>query len=301
MGLEVKNVTKTFGNNVAVDNLSFEMSSPGVFGLIGTNGAGKTTTIRVILGIMGQDSGEVYWNGKEVKWGTVNFGYLPEERGIYMKTTVLEQLLYFGMLRGMTKHAAADSALSYLDRFGISDYKNTVAEKLSKGNQQKIQLIAAIIHDPDLIFMDEPFAGLDPLNTDMLAELIYDLVKRGKYIIMSSHQMHVVEKFCDDILILHKGETLLKGNLREIKAGYGHTNLVVSANGDVAPIALAHKLELIEKRPDETEYKIHGVTEANAFLSDLIANGIYPTKYVIREPSLHEIFVEKVGKYAGRN
>jgi len=295
MSLSVKNITKSFGDNTAVDDLSFEMSSPGVFGLIGTNGAGKTTTIRVILGIMTQDSGEVSWNGGKITRETVKFGYLPEERGIYTKSTVIDQLTYFGMLRGMTKRSAQSSADSYLERLGISEYRNTVAEKLSKGNQQKIQLVAALVHDPDLIFMDEPFSGFDPLNAGMLSSLIRDLVGQGKFIVMSSHQMSTVEEFCDDIAILHRGKTMLKGNLREIKSGYGHTNLVVSAARGVSDIALSHGLMLIEKRPEEVEYKITGDTQADAFLSDLVKNGVYPTKYVIREPSLNEIFIEKVG------
>lgn len=228
MGLIVNELTKKFGEKTAVDHLSFSMEGPGVFGLLGTNGAGKTTTIRTILGIMSPDSGSAVWNNTPITRETLAFGYLPEERGIYMKTKVLEQLIYFGMLRGMKKEAAKKSALDYMERLQVTEYKNVPAEKLSKGNQQKVQLIAAIIHNPRLIFLDEPFSGLDPVNVQVLRQLVKELVDEGKYIILSTHQMETVEEYCKDLVILDRGKTLLKGNLREIKAGYGHTNLVVS-------------------------------------------------------------------------
>ena len=237
MGLIVNELTKKFGEKTAVDHLSFSMESPGVFGLLGTNGAGKTTTIRTILGIMNPDLGSATWNNTRITRETLSFGYLPEERGIYMKTKVLEQLIYFGMLRGMKKEAARKSALDYMERLQVTEYKNVPAEKLSKGNQQKVQLIAAIIHNPRLIFLDEPFSGLDPVNAQVLRQLVRELVEEGKYIILSTHQMETVEEYCKDLVILDRGKTLLKGNLKEIKAGYGHTNLVVSAQGDVRSIA----------------------------------------------------------------
>jgi len=294
MSLKVQNLRKTFGSKVAVENVSFEMTGPGVFGLIGTNGAGKTTTIRMILGITGPDSGSSSWNGKPIT-REMNFGYMPEERGIYMKTTVLEQLVYFGMLRGMKKHAAKASAISLMERLGVIEYKDTVTEKLSKGNQQKIQLITTLIHDPELIFLDEPFSGLDPVNIEMLRKLLYDLIEEGKFIVLSSHQMATVEEYCKDILILHKGKTLLQGNLRQIKSGYGHTNLIIKTASDISHIAQDTGLSLVERRADESEYKIDGDEMANRFLTRLISAGIYPLKYEIKEPSLSEIFIGKVG------
>lgn len=295
MALKVEGLTKSFGKKVAVDNLSFEISQPGVFGLIGTNGAGKTTTIRMILGIMPADSGTALWNGKPITRETLSFGYMPEERGIYTKNKVLDQLVYFGMLRGMNKSDAAKSALKLMDRLGVSEYKNTVAEKLSKGNQQKIQLIATLIHDPVLIFLDEPFSGLDPVNAMVLKELIEELTAKGKYIVMSSHQMDVVEDFCKDIVILNEGKTLLHGRLRTIKESYGHTNLIVNCAEDISSLAREEGLVLSDTRAGEEEYKITGDDMAQKFLRRLLKEGIYPFKYEIKEPSLNEIFIEKAG------
>lgn len=296
MGLIVNELTKKFGEKTAVDHLSFSMEGPGVFGLLGTNGAGKTTTIRTILGIMSPDSGSATWNNTPITRETLAFGYLPEERGIYMKTKVLEQLIYFGMLRGMKKEAARKSALNYMERLQVTEYKNVLAEKLSKGNQQKVQLIAAIIHNPRLIFLDEPFSGLDPVNAQVLRQLVKELVDEGKYIILSTHQMETVEEYCKDLVILDRGKTLLKGNLKEIKAGYGHTNLVVSTREDVRDIAKTAGLQLFEERASETEYKIQGDNMAHEFLKRMLDAGIYPTKFEIREPSLQEIFVRKAGE-----
>jgi len=297
LSLYVKNITKTFGENVAVNNISFRVEKPGVFGLIGTNGAGKTTTIRTVLGIMSADSGNSEWEGKKICRESLSFGYMPEERGIYMKTKVLEQLIYFGMLRGMSKKDAKNSALSYMKRLGVTEYKDMPAEKLSKGNQQKVQLITTLIHNPLLIFLDEPFSGLDPLNSIVLSNLIKELVAEKRFIVMSSHQMSTVEEYCEDILILHKGKTVLHGNLKQIKKGYGHTNLVVSRNNGIMSIASENGLELISERADELEFKITGDEMANAFLKKVVFSDIMPTKYVVKEPSLNEIFVEKVGKF----
>ena len=296
MGLIVNELTKKFGEKTAVDHLSFSMEGPGVFGLLGTNGAGKTTTIRTILGIMSPDSGSATWNNTPITRETLAFGYLPEERGIYMKTKVLEQLIYFGMLRGMKKEAARKSALNYMERLQVTEYKNVPAEKLSKGNQQKVQLIAAIIHNPRLIFLDEPFSGLVPVNAQVLRQLVKELVDEGKYIILSTHQMETVEEYCKDLVILDRGKTLLKGNLKEIKAGYGHTNLVVAAQEDDSTLAQAEGLELFEKRAAETEYKIQGDEMAHRFLRRMTEANIYPLKFEIREPSLQEIFVRKAGE-----
>lgn len=295
MGLVVKDLCKSFGDKVAVDHLSFQMEEPGVFGLIGTNGAGKTTTIRMILGIMRPDQGSAMWNGTVINRDTLSFGYMPEERGIYMKTKVMEQLVYFGMLRGMNRSDAKASALKYLERLGMSEYKDTMVEKLSKGNQQKIQLIATLVHNPELIFLDEPFSGLDPVNTEVLRGLLEDLIEEKRYIVMSSHQMGTVEEYCENLLILHHGETKLLGNLREIKRGYGHTNLVVSCDVDIDETAKSMGMEIIEKRATETEYRIQGDDMANGLLSHMLSQGFYPTKFEIREPSLSEIFIEKVG------
>ena len=218
MGLKVENVSKYFDNKLVVDNISFEINEPGVFGLLGTNGAGKTTTIRMILGIIKKDKGKITWNGKAVDRKNVNFGYLPEERGIYPKSRIFDQLLYFAELKGMTTQKAAEEIKYWLERLKIDEYQNITAEKLSKGNQQKVQFITAMLNNPELIVLDEPFSGLDPINTELLKEVIIELVKKGKYIIMSSHQMTSIEEFCKDVVIINKGKTVLKGNLKEMTA-----------------------------------------------------------------------------------
>ena len=295
MGLTVLAISKSFGEKKAVDNLSFEVSKPGVFGLIGTNGAGKTTTIRMILGMMRQDSGDIRWNGGPLSRGTVRFGYMPEERGIYAKIKVQEQLVYFGQLRGMSRRDAQLAADRWMERLGVAEYRAMPAEKLSKGNQQKVQLITTLIHDPELVFLDEPFSGLDPINTDVFKSVISELINAGKYIVMSSHQMTTVEEYCRDLVILDRGRTVLSGNLRQIKAGYGHTNLSVSCAQDITAFAQTHGLRLIESTAEGWEFRIDGDPPAQAFLTELVQRGIYPERYEIREPSLHEIFIEKVG------
>lgn len=296
MSLVVENLTKRFGEKTAVDHISFSMETPGVFGLLGTNGAGKTTTIRTILGIMEADEGKAQWNGRKINRETLAFGYLPEERGIYMKTKVLEQLIYFGMLRGMKREAAKKSALGYMERLGVMEYKNMPAEKLSKGNQQKVQLISALIHNPRLVFLDEPFSGLDPVNGKMLRDLVSELVEEGKYIILRTHQMETVEEYCKNLLILNRGKTILQGNLKEIKSAFGRTNLCVTVNGDVEDMAREEGLEIFERRAVETEYKFQEEEMAHRFLKRMLDAGIYPDKFEIREPSLQEIFVRKAGE-----
>lgn len=298
MGLSLQHVSKTFGDKKAVDDISFSIDEPGVYGLIGTNGAGKTTTIRMTLGVMDRDSGDITWNGGPLDRTTVRFGYMPEERGIYPKIAVLEQLVYFGELRGMSRRDATAAADRWLERLGIREYRQTQAEKLSKGNQQKVQLIATVIHDPELIFLDEPFSGLDPINTDVFKSVIGELIEAGKYIVMSSHQMSTVEEYCRDLTILNRGKTVLQGNLRQIKAGYGHTNLSVSCAADIEPLAQQYGLQLLERRAGGYEFHIDGDAPAQALLRALVEAGIYPERYEIREPSLHEIFIEKVGATA---
>ncbi len=295
MGLTVRQVSKSFGEKKAVDAISFSMEKPGVFGLIGTNGAGKTTTIRMILGMMSKDEGEILWDGKPFDRSRVRVGYMPEERGIYPKNKVEEQLVYFGELRGMSRSAARESAARWMERLGVSEYRGMTAEKLSKGNQQKVQLIATLLHDPQLLFLDEPFSGLDPINVDVFKGVLAELIAAGKYIVMSSHQMATVEEYCENLLILTHGKTVLSGNLRAIKESYGHTSLSLSCREDAEELALAHGLRLVERRPDGYEFKIAGDEMAHRFLSALVAAGIFPERFEIREPSLHEIFVEKVG------
>ena len=247
MGLIVKNVNKSFGDKHVVDNISFSLEEPGVFGLLGTNGAGKTTTIRMILGIIKKDSGEITWNGKAVTRGNVNFGYLPEERGLYPKSTIYDQLVYFANLKGLDKRAADKAVKMWLDKLNLMEYINSPAEKLSKGNQQKVQFITSMLHDPDLIVLDEPFSGLDPVNTEILSKIMKDLVKSGKYIIMSSHQMSVIEEFCSDLVILNRGKTVLSGNLKEIKDSYETNKVLIETTNEIDGILKKLKVDVLDK------------------------------------------------------
>ena len=296
MGLKIEKVSKYFGEKLAVDNISFEINKPGVFGLLGTNGAGKSTTIRMMLGILKKDSGEITWNGKKVERKNVNFGYLPEERGIYPKSKIYEQLLYFAELKGMKKENASKEIDYWMDKLKVSEYKNMTAEKVSKGNQQKVQFITAILNDPELIVLDEPFSGLDPVNTELLKEVILELVEKGKYIVMSSHQMTSIEEFCSDVVIVNKGKTVLKGNLKEIKDAYKANRLIINTKQDIT--AEIKELNLnIEKNIDNNyEIKIENEEIAHTLLKNLVNKNIEIDKFELKKPTLNDIFIEKVGE-----
>ena len=296
MSLTVENVSKKFGEKQVVDNISFEAREPGVFGLLGTNGAGKTTTIRMILNIVKKDSGVIKWDNKPVTEQIKSFGYLPEERGLYPKIKISEQLVYFARLRGVTSQKAKKDIDYWLERLEAAQYINMPAEKLSKGNQQKIQFIASVIHDPELIFMDEPFSGLDPVNTDLFKSVIYELINKNKIIIMSSHQMATVEEFCRDIVLLKNGNTVLKGNLKEIKHSYGRSNLIVNCEGNIAELAAEENIACYRQNASGYEFKISNEEQAYKLLEKILNRRLLLDKFEIREPSLHEIFIEKVGE-----
>ena len=295
MGLKVQNVSKSFGEKLAVDNISFEINKPGVFGLLGTNGAGKSTTIRMILGIINKDSGNITWNEKEVERKYVNFGYLPEERGIYPKVKISEQLMYLAKLKGMKKKEAEESMDFWLKRLEVEEYRNLPAEKLSKGNQQKIQFITSVIHNPELLVIDEPFSGLDPVNTELLKSAILELVDKGTYIIMSSHQMASIEEFCTDILILNKGKTVLEGNLKEIKEGYKANKAELITKIDVTDIIQKNGLKIEKELNNQYEISINEESDVQKLLKDLVQKDIVVEKLEIKKPSLNDIFIEKVG------
>ena len=296
MGLKVENVSKHFGNKLAVDNISFEINEPGVFGLLGTNGAGKSTTIRMILGILKKDSGNITWNGKTVERKNINFGYLPEERGIYPKTKIYEQLLFFAELKGMKKEQATKEVDYWMGRLKVEEYKNMLAEKLSKGNQQKIQFIISILHNPELIVLDEPFSGLDPVNTEMLREVILELVEKGKYIVMSSHQMTSIEEFCKDIVIINKGKTVLKGNLQEIKNSYKANRLEIDTEKDISKEIEKLNMQIIKQVDRNYEISIDNEEKAYSLMKNLVNNNIKINKFELKRPSLNDIFIEKVGE-----
>ena len=294
MSLMLKNVSKTFVGKKAADNISFNLEKPGVYGLLGTNGAGKTTTIRMLLGIIKKDSGEITWKGKAVERKNVKFGYLPEERGVYPKTKIFDQLMYFAELKGMKKEEAADSINKWAKELKVEEYLQMPAEKLSKGNQQKIQFMTAIIHNPELVVLDEPFSGLDPVNTEILKNIIVNLIKNGKYIIMSAHQMATIEEFCSDILILNKGKTVLQGNLKEIKETYPANRVEIDVKQDITSYIKEIGLEIETETNNNYTIKISDEEKAHKLLNKLIADGIKVDKFEIKKPTLNDIFIEKV-------
>ena len=296
MGLFLKNVSKTFVGKRAVDNISFELNKPGVFGLLGTNGAGKTTTIRMLLGIIKKDSGEITWNGKAVDRKSVNFGYLPEERGVYPKTKIYNQLMYFAELKGMKKEEADGAIKNWAKKLKVEEYLDKPAEKLSKGNQQKIQFMTAVIHNPELLVLDEPFSGLDPVNTELLKNIIINLVKEGKYIIMSAHQMSTIEEFCSDILILNKGKTVIKGNLKEIKDTYPANRVQIETNENIETDIEKLGFEIEDIKNYSYTVKIFDEQKAHELLKELVIKGITINKFEIMKPTLNDIFIEKVGE-----
>ena len=296
MGLVLNNVSKTFVGKIAVDNISFELNKPGVFGLLGTNGAGKTTTIRMLLGIIKKDSGEITWNGKAVDRKSVNFGYLPEERGVYPKTKIYNQLMYFAELKGMKKEEADEAIKNWAKKLKVEEYLDKPAEKLSKGNQQKIQFMTAVIHNPELLVLDEPFSGLDPVNTELLKNIIINLVKEGKYIIMSAHQMSTIEEFCSDILILNKGKTVIKGNLKEIKDTYPANRVQIETNENIETDIKKLGFEIENIKNYSYTVKIFDEQKAHELLKELVIKGITINKFEIMKPTLNDIFIEKVGE-----
>ena len=295
MSLILKNVSKSFVGKKAVDNISFSLQEPGVYGLLGTNGAGKTTTIRMLLGIIKKDSGEITWKGKTVDRKNVNFGYLPEERGVYPKTKIFDQLMYFAELKGMRQEDATNAINKWAKELKVEEYLQMPAEKLSKGHQQKIQFMTAIIHDPELVVLDEPFSGLDPVNTKILKNIIINLIKKGKYIIMSAHQMETIEEFCSDILILNRGKTVLQGNLKEIKEKYPANRIEIDVKQDISTYIKDFELEIETETNNNYIIKISDENSAHKLLNRLIVDGVQVDKFEIKKPTLNDIFIEKVG------
>ncbi len=324
MSLEVSHLHKKYGSKVVVDDLSFTMEKPGVYALLGTNGAGKTTSIRMMLGMLARDGGEVLWNGKPLSIDTCNVGYLAEERGLYPKYGLMDQLMYFASLRGVPKNVAKERIQSLAKRLEVEEYlypqtvsaeadpaekkrtrlsaaqkkdrKPKLADQLSKGNQQKIQFMTALLSDPELIVLDEPLSGLDPVNMDLIRDVIREEISKGKYLIMSSHQMATVEEFCTDLTILDRSKTVLSGNLNEIKKSYGRVNLNLKCDSDASAQIAACGITVLSEKENEYRLKVEGEAQANRLLAKLISDGITVITFDLREPSLHEIFVEKVGE-----
>lgn len=311
MALEVKELWKRYGDRTVVDHISFTLEKPGVYALLGRNGAGKTTTIRMILGMLASDGGEVLWNGKPMADAALTIGYLAEERGLYPKYTLMDQLLYFAALKGVGKAEAQRRIRYWAERLEVEEYlypmykgrrtHSKIADQLSKGNQQKIQLMAALLADPEFIILDEPLSGLDPVNADLFKSIIREEIQKEKYLIMSSHQMSVIEEFCEDITILNRGRAVLQGNLNEIKKSYGRVNMIVKCEEDIQPLVQEAGLQVINATPDGDSIRVRDEAQAKEFLTRLLAAGLSVVRYELREPSLHELFVEKTGGAADEN
>lgn len=309
MAFEVKHLQKKFGDKQAVEDLSFELKEPGVYALLGTNGAGKSTSIRMMLGILERDNGEVLFGGENFDTRKVNVGYLAEERGLYPKYPIMDQLLYFASLKGLSADNAMDRIKYWGDRLKVTEYlfperkkgkkfKPTLADQMSKGNQQKIQLMAALISDPQFLILDEPLSGLDPVNTDLFKSVIREEIARNKYIIMSSHQMPVIEEFCEDITILNRGKAVVSGNLNQIKKSYGRVNLFVKCDEDISDTISTLGIKVVNDTPAGIQLKVKDESEAKSLLKRLSDESRTIVRFELREPSLHEIFIESVGESA---
>jgi ABC-2 type transport system ATP-binding protein len=299
MSLEIDRVTKRFGQTVALDRLAFEVPKGRIFGFLGANGAGKTTTMRICLGILRADEGAVRWDGAPSSdLPRRTFGYLPEERGLYPRLTVVDQLVYFATLYGESAASARANALLWLDRFRISEYADRRAEELSKGNQQKVQFIAAILHGPDVLLMDEPFTGLDPVNLSLLRDAFVELRDEGRTIIFSTHQMEAAEALCESLAIVDHGRLVAGGTLAELKRTSRARTVRLGIEGEILPTWLTSIDGVVAVRPGAgfTELELRAGTEPRDVLAAALARGALVTRFEVAEPSLEAIFIELVGR-----
>ena len=294
--LKVENVTKYYGEFLTVDNLSFEVKDGEIFGLLGVNGAGKTTTFRMIIGLLDKTSGTITLDDKPIDYTqTDKIGFLTEERSLLLKLTVLEQAIYYGVLKGMRKSAIEKKLDELLERFNIKEYKNRKLKELSKGNQQKVQFITAIINDPKLLILDEPFSGLDPINVQLFMDVIMDLKKKGTSIIFSSHRMEHVELFCEKLVILVHGKPVLQGYLKDIKKQYRKKNIHIIGDVDIKSLEQIDGVLKVTSNPEEIIVQIASDDKAkNVFKYITTCKNI--TKFDVEDATLNEIFIEKVGE-----
>jgi len=300
--LEVKNLSKSFNNIKAVDNVSFSVPEGSVFGLIGRNGAGKTTTIRMMMNIYLPDSGEVLLRGVRIGQEFKDkAGYLPEERGLYKKMKIWDTLLYFAELKGKTGRETEKKAIQYLKKFELFDRRNAKVEDLSKGNQQKIQFITTVLHDPEFLILDEPFSGLDPVNTDLLKDIILDLKSSGKVIILSTHLMDFAERLCDHIALIDHGKIILHGSLNDIKNNYAKNNVILSCAADINFLKDSVLVDSIIDKGNEKSIKLKNPDDSDKLLQLMIENGIKVKKFIAGEISLHEIFIEVTSNGSSSN
>ncbi|MDY2609350.1 MAG: ATP-binding cassette domain-containing protein [Eubacteriales bacterium] len=294
MLLELKNIDKSFGEKEVLKGVSFTAESGKAFGLLGRNGAGKTTTIRILMNVLPANNGEVLVDGKPINYEKIGLGYLPEERGLYPKKLIMDQLVYFAELKGMRHKNAIKAVDHWLERLGMSEYRNKRLDTLSKGNQQKIQLITALAHNPHIVILDEPFSGLDPVNAILLKDVVKEQIAQGKIVLFSSHQMSYIEEFCDSIAIINAGKVVLHGDLHDIKRNYVRDRLVVSTTkpepikaefGSVCTVTEDGSLLIQLPKPDDKQATMKRLVE------NYDIDGIK-----VFEPSLNDIFVEYAGK-----
>ena len=293
--LSVKNIVKYYGKNCAVNNLSFEVENGEIFGLLGENGAGKTTTFRIIMGLLDCDSGSVLLDGKKIDYSiTDKIGFLTEERSLLTKMTVKEQIIFYGSLKGMEEDEILKKLDTLLKEFEILEYKNRKIKELSKGNQQKIQFISAVINDPKLLILDEPFTGLDPINVELFKKYIRKLQKKGCSIIFSSHQMEHIEEFCEKLVILVKGKSILEGYIKDIKKDYRKKNIFIKGDIDIEEIKKVSGVIDVIKNIDDYTVKIESDKIVSKVFKKISKCNI--TKFLVEEASLNEIFIAKVGE-----
>ncbi|MCM1158730.1 MAG: ATP-binding cassette domain-containing protein [Bacteroidales bacterium] len=304
MKLEVKNITKSFGDKEILKGITFSVESGKALGLLGRNGAGKTTTIRILMDVFHGNSGEILLDGKPFNPRKVQIGYLPEERGLYPKREILEQMTYLARLRGMGRAKAVENARKWLERLQVAQYEKKLLETLSKGNQQKVQLASTLVCDPEIVILDEPFSGLDPVNSQILQEVVQELISEGKIVIFSSHQMSYVEEFCEDIVIINHGEVILDGNLSEIKREFGKNQLVISGvgiSGEDMERLLKQKLsaflEITGRKKEEIIVRLLDGVDRKGLLRNLAElEELEIEHFETYKPSLNDIFVAKVGE-----
>ncbi|MCY9511662.1 ATP-binding cassette domain-containing protein [Paenibacillus larvae] len=288
-------ISKQYGSTTAVNHLELQVKRGEIFGLLGGNGAGKTTTMRMVLGLIYPDGGRIVWDGKERHPRLSKLmGYLPEERGLYPKVRVSEQLIYLAQLRGLKAKEADRNLKKWLERFGVPEYYDKRVEELSKGNQQKIQFIASIIHDPQILLMDEPFSGLDPVNVELLKDTVKELRNEGKSILFSSHRMDHVEELCENICILHKSNTVLKGNLKQIKQTFRKEKVVLETTGQVTGLEQLSGVEQVGCDNGRYMIRIKDEGAAPGILEHAMKQAIIH-RFQVMEPTLNEIFIQKVG------
>jgi ABC-2 type transport system ATP-binding protein len=300
--LELNQVTKRYRSLTAVDDVSFSASPGRILGLLGPNGAGKTSTIRMLTYITMPDEGEILFAGRRVgSWTQEAMGYLPEERGLYKKLTVGEQLLYLAELKGLSRTEARRRIARWLERFDATDWHGKKTEELSKGMQQKIQFIATVLHDPRLLILDEPFSGLDPINAEILREVIYEMKDDGRTILFASHRMEQVEQLCDDICLISRGRIVLQGALREVKRSFGRNTVILEFDGDGSFVGLIEQRGL-GRVGMRTHHRIelHEVSDPRGVLDLALAHIDELYRFELVEPSLNEIFVRVVGSDNGR-